>query len=112
GFYLRDEETTLAEALKARGFRTGGFVSSFVLDSRFGIHQGFARYFDDFDLDKHAGRGMDAVQRRGDETVAKALEWLSQERETPFFAWIHLYDPHAPYEAPEPFRSRFPDGLV
>ena len=112
GFYLRDEETTLAEVLKARGFRTGGFVSSFVLDSRWGIHQGFARYFDDFDLDKHAGRGMDAVQRRGDETVAKALEWLSQERDQPFFAWIHLYDPHAPYEAPEPFRSRFPAGVV
>lgn len=112
GFYLREDETTLAEVLKANGYSTGGFVSAFVLDSRFGIHQGFARYFDDFDLDKHAGQGMDAVQRRGDETVAKALEWLSADRDKPFFAWIHLYDPHAPYDAPEPYRSRFPASPI
>jgi choline-sulfatase len=107
GFILREQETTLAEILKERGYRTGGFVSSFALDSRFGIHQGFARYFDDFDPDER-DRDAEALRRRGDETVAKALEWLSHEPEKPFFAWIHLADPHAPYQAPDPYPLRFP----
>jgi arylsulfatase A-like enzyme/predicted Zn-dependent protease len=108
GFYLADEQTTLAETLRQKGYRTGGFVGAFVLDARWGIAQGFDRYFDDFDLSKYEGRGMDAVQRRGDEVVAKALEWLGQERRKPFFAWIHLYDPHTPYDAPDEYASRFP----
>jgi arylsulfatase A-like enzyme/Tfp pilus assembly protein PilF len=109
GFYLGDDQVTLAETLRAKGYRTGGFVGAFVLDRRWGISQGFDRYFDDFDLDKFAkAPGMDAIQRPGSEVVDKALEWLGVEREQPFFAWVHLYDPHAPYEAPEPFRARFP----
>ena len=108
GFYLADEQATLAETLRQSGYRTGGFVGAFVLDSRWGIAQGFDRYFDDFDLSKYEGRGMDAVQRRGDEVVAKALDWLGQERDRPFFAWVHLYDPHTPYAAPDEYASRFP----
>jgi arylsulfatase A-like enzyme/predicted Zn-dependent protease len=108
GFYLGDEQTTLAETLRSSGYRTGGFVGAFVLDARWGIAQGFDRYFDDFDLSKYEGRGMDAVQRRGDEVVARALEWLDQEKGKPFFAWVHLYDPHTPYDAPEKYASRFP----
>ena len=111
GFYLGDEPRSLASVLKAHGYRTGGFVSAFVLDSRWGVQQGFERYFDDFDLSKYEGRGLDAVQRRGDETVAKMLEWLGQESGRPLFAWVHLYDPHTPYDAPEPYRSRFPKTL-
>jgi arylsulfatase A-like enzyme/Tfp pilus assembly protein PilF len=109
GFYLEDDQVTLAEVLRDRGFRTGGFVGSFVLDRRWGIAQGFARYFDDFDLERfNEAPSMDLIQRRGDEVVDKALEWLRSDGEQPFFAWVHLYDPHAPYEAPEPYRSRFP----
>jgi arylsulfatase A-like enzyme/tetratricopeptide (TPR) repeat protein len=108
GYYLGDDEVTLAEVLRSRGYRTGGFVSAFVLDSRWGIGQGFDRYFDDFDLSKYEGKGMDAVQRRGDETVAKALAWLAQDGQRPFFAWVHLYDPHAPYAAPVEYATRFP----
>ncbi len=108
GFYLSDSEVTLAEVLRSRGYRTGGFVSAFVLDARWGISQGFDHYFDDFDLSKYEGKGMDAVQRRGDETVGKALAWLAEDAERPFFAWVHLYDPHAPYAAPEGYASRFP----
>jgi arylsulfatase A-like enzyme/lipopolysaccharide biosynthesis regulator YciM len=108
GFYLGDGETTLAELLKANGYRTGGFVSAFVLDSRWGISQGFDTYYDDFDLAKYEGVGMDAIQRRGDETAAKAQEWLAEERARPFFAWVHLYDPHAPYAAPPEYAARFP----
>src|SRR5712692_398562 len=112
GFYLPDGQVTLAETLRGHGYRTGGFVGSFVLDSRWGIGQGFDRYFDDFDLTKYEGVGMDVVQRRGDEVVDEALKWLGQEREQPFFAWVHLYDPHTPYEAPAPFRAGYPATLT
>ena len=109
GFYLGDDQVTLAEVLRDKGFRTGGFVGAFVLDRRWGIGQGFDRFFDDFDLDKFGDApSMDMIQRPGSEVVDKALEWLRADRTRPFFAWVHLYDPHAPYEAPEPFRSRFP----
>ena len=113
GFYLDDDQVTLAETLRDKGFRTGGFVSSFVLDHRWGIAQGFERFFDDFDLEKFGDApGMDVIQRPGSETVDQALSWLSADRERPFFAWVHLYDPHTPYEAPEPFRSRFPATMI
>lgn len=109
GFYVGDELTTLAEVLKAKGYRTGGFVGAFVLDRRWGIAQGFDHYFDDFDLSRfEMAAGLDAAQRPGREVVDKALAWLAEDREQPFFAWVHLYDPHSPYTPPEPFRSRFP----
>ena len=112
GFYLGEDHTTLAEVLAGRGYRTGGFVGAFVLDSRWGIAQGFEHYFDDFDLGAHVGAAMDAIQRRGDEVVSKALTWLQQDSERPFFAWIHLYDPHTPYDsAPIEFRRRFPRNV-
>ncbi len=109
GFYLGDEQVTLAEVLHERGFRTGGFVGSFVLDGRWGTTQGFERFFDDFDFGRFGeASSMDMIQRRGQEVVDEALEWLAADLDRPFFAWVHLYDPHTPYEAPEPFRSRFP----
>ncbi len=64
GFYLDDDQLTLAEILRDKGFRTGGFVGAFVLDRRWGIAQGFDRYFDDFDLDRFAnavGDGHDSA---------------------------------------------------
>jgi arylsulfatase A-like enzyme/Tfp pilus assembly protein PilF len=113
GFYLGDDQATLAETLRDKGYRTGGFVSSFVLDGRWGIAQGFETYFDDFDLEKFGGQaGMDVIQRKGSETVDHAVAWLGADRDRPFFAWVHLYDPHTPYEAAEPYRSRFPATLV
>jgi arylsulfatase A-like enzyme/Tfp pilus assembly protein PilF len=109
GFYLGEDQTTLAEVLKGRGFRTGGFVGAFVLDRRWGIAQGFDRFFDEFDLESFENAsGLDAIQRPGSEVVDQALAWLKADPGTPFFAWVHLYDPHTPYEAPEPFRARFP----
>jgi arylsulfatase A-like enzyme/Tfp pilus assembly protein PilF len=109
GFYADDSLTTLAETLKPLGYRTGGFVGAFVLDRRWGIAQGFDYYFDDFDLAKFAMEaGLDAAQRPGKEVVDRALAWLAEESDQPFFAWVHLYDPHSPYQPPEPYRSRFP----
>jgi arylsulfatase A-like enzyme/Flp pilus assembly protein TadD len=112
GYYLGAEQETLAELLAARGYRTGGFISAFVLDSRWGIDQGFERYFDDFDLsrfDKQAG--MDAIQRPGNETVDEALGWLAADTRQPFCLWLHLYDPHTPYAAPRDYATFFPRTL-
>jgi arylsulfatase A-like enzyme/Tfp pilus assembly protein PilF len=113
GYYLGEQETTLSEALKQRGFRTGAFISAFVLDSRWGVQQGFDRYFDDFDLDQFDKQaGMDAIQRPGSETVDAALAWLSEDGERPFFLWVHLYDPHTPYTPPPEYAALFPRTML
>jgi choline-sulfatase len=109
GFYLGDEQVTLAEVLRDRGYRTGGFVGAFVLDRRWGIAQGFDRFFDNFEFEKFdQAPSMDYIQRPGGEVVDQAVAWITENRDQPFFAFVHLYDPHTPYQAPEPYRSRFP----
>jgi len=113
GFVLNDDQTTLAEILRARGYRTGGFVAAFVLDRRWGISQGFDQYSDRFDLSKYAADvGADAVRRPGGEVVDDALAWLNQDTARPFLAWVHLYEPHAPYDPPEAVRARFPPTVL
>jgi arylsulfatase A-like enzyme/Tfp pilus assembly protein PilF len=107
GFFLDPAQTTLAEVLKARGYRTGGFVAAYVLDSKWGIDQGFDTYFDDFDLGESKGLSLGAIQRPANEVVDRVLPWLEAAKESRFFAWIHLYDPHTPYRPPEPFLSRY-----
>jgi arylsulfatase A-like enzyme/Tfp pilus assembly protein PilF len=111
GFKLAPERVTLAEVLKSHGWATGGFIAAYVLDHRWGIAQGFDRYFDDFDLSKFKTVSMGDIQRPGNEVVDKALEWIGTPavRDRPFFAWVHLYDPHAPYRPPEPYASRYAD---
>jgi arylsulfatase A-like enzyme/predicted Zn-dependent protease len=110
-FYVGDEVTMLA-VMKAHGYRTGGFVGAYVLDHRWGIAQGFDHYYDDFDLSRfEMAAGIDAAQRPGSEVVDHALAWLAGAGDQPFFAWVHLYDPHSPYVPPEPYRSRFPATL-
>ena len=109
GYFLNDKEETLAEMLKGRGYATGGFIAAYVLDSKWGINQGFDTYFDDFDLSKFKVFSMGSIQRPGNEVVDKALPWIDQHRGGPFFAWVHLYDAHTPYAPPEPFRTRYPN---
>jgi len=111
GFYLAQEQATLAESLAGYGYRTGAFVGSFVLDSRWGIDQGFETYFDDFDLSGPATAALDEIQRPGEEVVGRAIEWLGRDDSRPFFAWVHLYDPHTPYAAPAPFQSQIPPTM-
>ncbi len=113
GYYLGEGNRTLAQMLGEAGWQTAGFVSSFVLDSRWGIGRGFDHYYDDFDLAAFEDANLGSVQRPGSETIAAALEWLDGRQGDgsepgPFFLWLHLYDPHDPYTPPEPFRSRYP----
>ena len=107
GFFLNPEQTTLAEMLKAKGFATGGFIAAFVLDGKWGIDQGFDEYVDDFDISERRGRSMGNVQRPGNEVVDKALPWIDSVKDSRFFAWIHLYDPHTPYDPPEPYKTEY-----
>jgi arylsulfatase A-like enzyme/Tfp pilus assembly protein PilF len=108
GFFVEATTTTLAERLKQGGYTTGAFVGAWVLDSRWGLDQGFDLYSDRFDLSKYKVVNLGTVQKKGDEVMDLALEWLAGVKEKKFFAWVHLYDPHTPYEPPEPFLSRYP----
>jgi len=145
-FRLSRRQPTLATVLKASGYRTAAFVGAFVLDARFGLDSGFDVYDDRYG-EKHAGDATEGAERRAEDVIAPALEWIlarpstssgrphqepntralgtqaprvsapstqhpapSTTRSTTnrWFAWIHLYDPHEPYRAPEPYASRFP----
>jgi arylsulfatase A-like enzyme len=94
GFYLGPEEITLAELLKQKGRATSAFVGAFVLDSRWGLNQGFDYYFDNFDFAKYKKISLDSVQREGGEVVKAFFEWFQSNGDRPFFSWIHFYDPH------------------
>ncbi len=108
GFVLAEEKTTLAERLKAAGYATGAFVAAWVLEGRWGLNQGFDHYGDQFELSKYKVLSLGTVQKPGDEVMDDALGWLAGVKSQKFFAWVHLYDPHTPYEPPEPFKSRYP----
>ena len=110
---LNEEQMTIAEVLSAQGYQCGAFIGAFVLDGRWGLKQGFQHYDDHFDLKKYKHIDLGAVQRPGNEVIDAALDWLEEQKSTPFFAWIHLYDPHTPYEPPEPYLSEYgPRGLT
>ncbi|HVP91562.1 MAG TPA: sulfatase-like hydrolase/transferase [Terriglobales bacterium] len=112
---LSDEQTTAAEVFAGQGYRTGAFIAAFVLDGRWGLKQGFEHYDDQFDLKKYKHLDLGEVQRPGNEVMDAALAWLEEKKSEPFFAWIHLYDPHVPYAPPEPYASEYgrrgPAGL-
>lgn len=112
---LSQEQVTLAEVFSEAGYQTGAFVAAFVLDGRWGLNQGFGKYDDQFDLTKVKHIDLAGVQRPANQVVDAALRWLDARKHEPFFAWIHLYDPHTPYEPPEPLLSEFgrrgPAGL-
>ncbi|MBN2409634.1 MAG: sulfatase-like hydrolase/transferase [Candidatus Aminicenantes bacterium] len=107
GFILPEELTTMTEVFKSRGYATGAFIGAYVLDSKWGLGQGFDFYFDRFDLGKFDKISLGTVQRPGNEVMDEALRWLEEKRGADFFAWIHLYDPHTPYEPPPPFAAKY-----
>jgi arylsulfatase A-like enzyme/Flp pilus assembly protein TadD len=107
GYFLDASTETVAEVAKREGYATAAFVSAFVLDSKWGLDRGFDSYFDQFDLSRYERVSLGSVQRSASGTIDELLAWLGEPGGGPFFAWLHLYDPHTPYEAPEPFGSRF-----
>jgi arylsulfatase A-like enzyme/Tfp pilus assembly protein PilF len=97
----------LAEILHQEGFKTAAFVSSIVLSRQSGLNRGFDQYSDRFEIGEDDARFLNTIQKRGDETVGEAVAWLEQDGGERRFAWIHLYDPHDPYEPPEPYAAEY-----
>ncbi len=112
---LNEDQTTLAEVFSRRGYSCGAFIAAFVVDGRWGLKQGFEVYDDKLDMTRSKHIDLGAIQRPGNQVMDSALAWLDGRSGAPFFAWIHLYDPHLPYEPPEPYRSEYgargPAGL-
>ena len=107
---LAADKPTLANALRAAGYKTGAFIGAVILDSKTlapGFGRGFDFYFD-FPA-KPAGKSRyGRVERRALDVVKRAEQWVAATK-GPRFAWIHLYDPHDPYDPPPPFAARFKD---
>ena len=108
GYRLSHSKTTIAGFLRTQGYRTGAAVSAVVLDHGSGVASGFDFYEDGIES-REVGEALGHVQRSGWETEKLLEDWVAgQRRGRPLFAFLHLYEPHAPYDPPEPFRSRYP----
>jgi arylsulfatase A-like enzyme/Tfp pilus assembly protein PilF len=105
GHHLPSGIRMLAEILKGRGYATAAFVSSFSVDSRFGIDRGFDVYDDTFQA--QASLKSVNAERRAEETFNRFSRWLEDDSGRRFFAWVHYYDPHLPYEPPPPYKEEF-----
>src|SRR3954470_3800474 len=116
GFRFPETTETLATLLRARGYRTGAFVSAFPLDARFGLARGFDVYDDRFPKNE-TSLAFRVPERRAPDAIAAALAWITGGAtgtaadgvRAPWFAWVHLYEPHFPYAPPEPYASRYRD---
>ena len=104
GYKLLAHET-LAQVFKNAGYRTAGVVSSMVLRKETGIAQGFD-FLDDLLQGNNKEQTHSYAQRDGKESLEIAKTWLNKNKENAFFLWLHLYEPHMPYSAPEPFASQ------
>jgi len=106
GFRVKDGTATLATRLKPLGFATGAFVGGFPLTKRFGLSPGFDVY-DDQISEMKSDVTFTLPERRADEVVTRALDWV---RRTPgkFFGWVHVFDPHSPYTPPAEFAGKSP----
>ncbi len=112
-YRLDPSRVTLPEILQQNGYETAAFVSGFVLDSRYGIAQGFDHYDDR--TEPLPGQPFGGLGERSAEAVTDAaLAWLADRRSTkPLFLWVHYYDPHAEYKPPPAFPSSSPyDGEI
>jgi arylsulfatase A-like enzyme/Flp pilus assembly protein TadD len=102
------------DILHKSGYHTAAFIGSLILDPKGNVAPGFDRGFDFFDAGFHMKRNADetryhSVERRAGDVVGHAIAWLNKHRQSPFFMWVHLYDPHAPYDPPPPYDKRFAD---
>jgi len=111
GVPLAEDLPYAPDILRGKGYHTAAFVGSLVLDPATRSAPGFERGFDTYDAGFHRRRlGEDryqSLERRAGEVIGHTLEWLTAHPDGPFFVWIHLYDAHDPYDAPEPYKSRY-----
>ncbi len=111
GRYLADEgNVTLAEVLRDGGYTTGAEVGAYVLDAVWGINQGFDHYRSETTLEQRGERFerlASLESEKADAVCDRALEWLGEHGSEKFFLWVHFFDPHQPYEPPEPYRAEY-----
>jgi arylsulfatase A-like enzyme/Flp pilus assembly protein TadD len=108
---LAPQFRSAAQAFHQAGYATGAVVSAFVLDRSWGLARGFDYYDDAFATSEFATKDIGLVERRAGDSVQHAITWLKRTPKRPFFLWLHLYDPHSPYDPPEPFRSEYSGHL-
>jgi choline-sulfatase len=113
GLPLPAKVPSLAEVLHQHGYRTAAFVGSLVLDPAGGMAPGFDKGFDAYVAGYHSRRGNEdryhSIEHRAEVVVADAISWLAKNAGQPFFLWIHIYDPHDPYDPPSSYLKRFRD---
>jgi arylsulfatase A-like enzyme/Tfp pilus assembly protein PilF len=107
GNKLSPLQPTLASVLKQSGYRTGAVIAAAVLDSRFGLNQGFDFYYDHFEFSRLDEANLDEMERPGNAVADVTLDWLAKNSQHKFFLWMHLYDPHFPYHPPEPYATEY-----
>ncbi len=107
GNKLSPLQPTLATVLKQAGYQTGAVIAAAVLDSRFGLNQGFDFYYDHFDFNRLDEANLDQMERPGNVVADVALDWLAKNSQKKFFLWMHLYDPHFPYRPHEPYSREY-----
>lgn len=100
---------TLAEILKRNGYQTAAFVAAFVVNSQSGLNRGFDVYEDEFNPKKQPTDFALNLEKRGGEVYQEFADWMGHRNTKPYFAWIHLYDPHFPYAPPPPYSTTFAD---
>jgi arylsulfatase A-like enzyme/Flp pilus assembly protein TadD len=118
GIPLAAKFPTWAELLQQNGYQTAAFIGAVILDSHTlapGLDRGFNHY-DNFPGDAPATQHWGRVERRGGDVVHRAQLWMNAHRQAPRFVWVHLYDPHDPYEPPQPYsqiyKGRLYDGEI
>ncbi len=109
GFVVNDDNVMLAELLADEGFHTAAFLGSFALDSRFGFDQGFDVFDDDFDIQVDRD-SYDQNQRRAASVTDAVLEEIGGSSPDRRFLFVHYFDPHSPYDPPEPYRGMYAAG--
>jgi arylsulfatase A-like enzyme/Flp pilus assembly protein TadD len=106
GYRLAPGARTIATLLKGAGYATGAFVAAFPVHSRFGLNQGFDTYDDRFG-ETRAPTEFVMPERPATAVVPLAREWIAAHRGGPWFVWVHVFDPHAPYQPPPPFDQQY-----
>ncbi len=106
GYRLAPGARTIATLLKQAGYATGAFVAAFPLHSRFGLNQGFDVYDDRFGETRDPTEFV-MPERPATTVVPLAREWIGAHKGQRWFAWVHVFDPHAPYRPPPPYDSQY-----
>jgi choline-sulfatase len=109
GFILPSSSRPLAKVLQEQGWDTAAFIGSAVLKKIFGFNLGFTVYDDQMPKPGPEDEFREDPERRAGVVVDRAIQWLNAQSGKPFFLWVHLYDPHLPYDPPGPFRERYKD---